>query len=77
MILNYITGNIFKYFTVDNFYDYLNLLSNMGINPNLLYLIEKIVTKDDNINPYEYLRNLTTQDIQTTKEAALTIIKKR
>ena len=49
----------------------------MGINQDLLYLIEKIATKDDNINPYEYLRNLTNQDIQTTKEAALTIIKKR
>lgn len=77
MILNYITGNIFKYFTLDNFYDYLNLLNTIGINQDLLYLIEKIVTKDDNINPYEYLKTLTTQDIQTTKEAALTIIKKR
>lgn len=76
MILNYITGSIFKYFTIDNFYDYLTILSNMGINPDLLYLIEKIVTKDDNINPYEYLRNLTTQDIQTTKEVALSLLKK-
>lgn len=77
MILNYLTGNIFKYFTMDNFYEYLNLLNTIGINQDLLYLIEKIVTKDDNINPYEYLETLTSKDIQNTKDAALTIIKKR
>ena len=77
MILNYLTGNIFKYFTVDNFHDYLNLLSKLGINPEILYLIEKIVTKDDNINPYEYLLTITEKDLLNTKNAALQIIKKR
>ena len=53
------------------------MYDNIGINKELLFLIEKIVTKEDNINPYEYLKMLTYQDIQRTKETALTIIKKR
>ena len=41
MILNYITGDIFKYFTIDDFYEYLNILSKSGIIKRILYLIEK------------------------------------
>jgi serine/threonine protein kinase len=76
MILNYITGDIFKYFTIDDFYEYLNILSKSGINKEILYLIENIVTKNENINPYEYLRELTPKDIQTSKIVALSLIKK-
>lgn len=77
MILNYITEDLFKYFKIEDFYTYLNMLNDIGINQELLYLIEKIYTKEDNINPYEYLITLTTKDIQLTKETAKKLIKKR
>lgn len=70
MILNYLTNDLYRYFSLDNFFNYLTLLNDLGINKELLYLLEKLFTKDDNINPYEYLESLTTQDITFAREAA-------
>ena len=76
IILNYLTNDLYKYFSLDNFFNYLTLLNDLGINQDLLYLIEKLFTKDDNINPYEYLETLTTQDITFAREAAKMLLTK-
>lgn len=77
MILNYITDDLFKYFNIEDFYTYLNMLNDIGINQELLYIIEKIFTKEDNINPYEYLITLSTKDITNTRESAKKLIKQK
>lgn len=77
MILYYLSDNLIQFVTVEEFYEYLNLLDKAGINQELIYLIEKIITKEDNINPYEYLKTLTEQDIINSREAAKTLIKSK
>lgn len=76
MIFNYLTNDLYRYFSLDNFFNYLTLLNDLGINKELLYLLEKLFTKDDNINPYEYLESLTTQDIAFARKAAKMLLTK-
>ena len=74
IILNYITGNLFDHFKFEDFYDYLNILDTIGINKELLSIMEKILTKENNTNPYEYLETITEEDLKKTKEQAKRLI---
>lgn len=59
MILNLLYGSNINNISLDEFYDFINYLESIGINKEILYLFENIVTNSKNINPYELLDTLT------------------
>ncbi len=42
----------------DEFYDYLEYMSDLGISKELIDIFSTILINKDNINPYEYLEEL-------------------
>lgn len=76
-ILNYLFGgNIFR-LNLENFYVYLNYLERIGIDKELLMVIEKIVTSGPNINPEPYLETLTNEQVYRAKEKIFTLTKEK
>ena len=55
IILNTLSGCAAYKFNLDQFYNYINYLNDIGINKNLLDSIEKIYQNGDNENPLPYL----------------------
>ena len=67
-ILNYLFGgNVFR-LNLEEFYVYINYLDIIGIDKELLKVIEKIVTTGPNINPEPYLESLTLEQIGRARE---------
>lgn len=58
MILKYLYGSSVNRLSMDEFYSYLNYLSNIGISKELIDIFSLIYEGRDNINPYEYLDEL-------------------
>lgn len=75
-ILNYLFGgNIFR-LNLEGFYEYLNYLEKIGIDKELLTIIERIVTNGPNINPEPYLETLTAENICRAREHVYILTKK-
>ncbi len=67
-ILNYLFGgNIFR-LNLEEFYIYLNYLDLIGIDKELITIIEKIVTTGPNVNPEPYLETLTLEQVSRSRE---------
>ena len=55
IILNFLYGSNITNFTIDEFYEYLEYLKNIGIPLELIQYFDKIVSNSQNENPYELL----------------------
>lgn len=59
VILNFLYEDNISNFTLQEFYDYLEYLSTIGVDKELLTYFEKITNNSQNENPYELLDSLT------------------
>ena len=59
VILNFLYESDTSRFTLQEFYDYLEYLENIGVDKELLSYFEKIVSGSPNENPYPLLDSLT------------------
>ena len=59
VILNFLYGDNIGNFTIQEFYDYLEYLKQIGIDFEILKYFEKIASNSPNENPYELLDSLT------------------
>ncbi len=76
-ILNYLFGgNVFR-LNLEEFYVYINYLDIIGIDKELLKVIEKIVTTGPNINPEPYLESLTLEQIGRARENVYKLTKSK
>lgn len=74
-ILNYLFGgNIFR-LRLEDFYVYLNYLDKIGIDKELLMIIERIVSCGPNVNPEPYLESLTAENVSRAREKVYTLTK--
>jgi len=76
IILNYLYGNKLSSMGIENFYEYLNYLEDIGINKELLAIFSKVVANCKNENPLYYLDSLTSEQIYRAKESVYTKVKK-
>ena len=68
MILNYLYGKNISKITILEYYEYLNYLSRIGMNKELLDIFNNLVIEKDNINPTNYLDTITNEQIYRAKE---------
>ena len=54
--------------TILEYYEYLNYLSRIGMNKELLDIFNNLVIEKDNINPTNYLDTITNEQIYRAKE---------
>lgn len=60
--------------TLDALLNYLDYLENIGIDINFLNSVKTLFTTSPNINPYEYISNITNEQLE---EAHYLTYKKR
>ena len=67
ILLNFITNRRVNNIEIKNFYNYLNYFGDIGINNNLIEAFSRILSSDDNINPYEYVDTLSNKQISQVR----------
>ena len=67
MILNYLSGENISRLSDVRFYNYLSYLESIGINKELIYYFSKILSNEENENPYYLLDSLSEEDIKKSK----------
>lgn len=77
MILNYLYGGNINYFSVSEFYDYLNYLDYIGISKELLDSFSKLLSYKDNDNVMEYLDSISRENIFRAKGYVYNRLKKK
>lgn len=58
MILNFLYGGNIEYLSLEEIYDYLEYLSSLGLDHNLINIFKKIMSNAPNENPYKLLNEL-------------------
>lgn len=66
-ILNYLTCGHVQSYSMDDYYDFLNKLNDLGYDRGLIEKFELVVTSRNNENPYEYLETITEDQINKTR----------
>lgn len=59
LILNTLYGGGINRIPIQEFYNYLDYLKELGVDINLIINMERVLTNSHNINPYENLESLT------------------
>lgn len=77
IILNFLYGENINNVDLNEFYEYLNYLSYIGIDRNLINCFNRIVSYGSNVNPIDYLDSLTDEQICRAKKMVYQIVKKR
>jgi len=67
IILNFLYGENINNMNINDFYRYLNYLNELNLDKNLLDCFSRIVSKNCNINPVEYVESLTSKQIYMAK----------
>lgn len=67
-ILSYLYQDNVNSMDMDSFYNYLNYLSSIGFDKELLDSFEKIIINGDNVNPYELLNTITYDQVGRSKK---------
>ena len=67
MILNYLYGLGVDRLSLDEFYNYMNYLEIIGVNRNLVNSFRTLLSNKDNINPKNYLEDLTLEQVVRSK----------
>lgn len=68
MILNYLYGKNINNLNLEDFYNYLTYLEEIGINKELIEIFKNIVSNKDNENPYDLLDTLTTEQVARSRK---------
>lgn len=68
MILNYLYGGSITRMDLSEFYSYLNYLAKLGFNNELLECFNRISLHCDNINPFNYLDDITDEQVSRAKK---------
>lgn len=68
MILNYLYGENINNLNLEDFYNYLTYLEEIGINKELIEIFKNIVSNKDNENPYDLLDTLTTEQVARSRK---------
>ena len=69
MILNYLYGSSSIITSdLDNFYKYLNYLEDIHVDKNIIDSFSKLIVNTMNVNPCEYLDNLTSENVVRANE---------
>ncbi|MBQ9072235.1 MAG: hypothetical protein IJY25_03690 [Bacilli bacterium] len=76
IIMNYLYGDKLSSSGIENFYEYLNYLEDVGVNKELLNIFSKVVTNCKNENPLNYLDSLTSEQIYRAKQSVYSKVKK-
>ena len=76
IILSYLYGKNVSHLSLNEYYGYLDYLSSIGIDKNLINSFEKLVTKEDNVNPGPYIQSLTEEQVCLSKKSVYDILKK-
>ena len=67
-ILNYLYGENVNNMSQDEFYEYINYLEYIGMDKNLIYSFEKILTTAKNENPLNYLDTIKDDQVYKARE---------
>ena len=62
MLLNYLYGKSITKLSIEEFYDYLSYLHDIGVSYELINMFGLIYTEHANVNPFEYLDELSKLD---------------
>ena len=68
MLLNFLKGENINNLSLDEYYDYLNILDRVGIHQELLDSFYKILNTSKNENPYPLLDSITYKQIYKTRK---------
>lgn len=63
MILNYLADRIVDCMSKEEFNNYLNYLDSIGMDRELLDVFHRLIEKEDNINPMDYLDSITEEQV--------------
>lgn len=63
ILLNFLTDKRINGIEISDFYRYLNYFNDIGIDEDLIVAFSKVLTSEDNINPYEYVSTLTENQV--------------
>lgn len=77
IILNYLYGGNINNMKLEEFYEYLNYLTYIGVNKELVECLRTIVNTRDNYNPADYLDSLTTENIVRAKQKIFNLNRKK
>ena len=77
MILNYLYKGNLDSVSVDEFYEYLNYLEDIGVNQELVDNFGRVVINKPNENPVNYLDTLTRENVFRAKKNVYKKVKKR
>ena len=67
IILNYLCNGNINNMGINQFYQFINYLNDIGVDKELLNCFERIITDGDNINPYDYIDTLTSNQIKKAR----------
>ena len=67
ILLNFMTGKRVNNMEIKDFYNYLNYCDDIGVDKNLIEAFNRILTSEDNINPYEYVSTLTNEQVSKVR----------
>lgn len=77
MFLNYIYGDKITYFTLSEYYDYLEYLRVIGYSDEFINALQTIVIPHKNINIYPFLDELSSEQIYRSRESVYKYIQKK
>lgn len=75
MILNFLYGSNINNIDLGEFYNYLNYLSRIGVNGDLLNCFNRIVSYGPNDNPMEFLDTLNSEMVCRAKKVVFDTVK--
>lgn len=67
-VLNFLCGGNFYQLKLNNYYDYLAYLKEVGIDKGLISTFEQIIKPRHNINPEPYLETLTNSQVKRARK---------
>lgn len=77
MILNFLYGLGVDRLSLEDFYNYMNYLELIGVNDNLVNSFRTLISNKDNINPKNYLDDLTEEQVVRAKGYVYQKVKNR
>ena len=77
MILNFLLGNNISRVNLTEYYSYLNYLSSIGIDKELIDCFEKILRYEPNTNPVHFLDTLDYTQVGRAKENVYKLVKSK
>jgi hypothetical protein len=77
MILNYLYGGNVSSFSIENFYNYLTYLRDLGVNQELIDLFNNLIVNTENKNPTYYIDSLSEEQIRRANKTVYERVRKK